>query len=194
MARLLLLLLPCCLGLWLREEGAGPVSSAIVGLFDTVTGLTHTVGGLVGEVGDGFEDIKGEEGAVVVEKVGGGVADCLMRDVGACPEAGASAGSQLVVGVFDALQDLTRDVGDLVGTVEEVLGTRRGDVVDLADRVEENVDTLHTRITSYLTDLRESGRNVRSAQIIFSKPPPNLQTSTPPPNLLTPCPACSMPG
>ena len=151
MARLLLLFLPCCLGLWLREEGAGPVSSAIVGLFDTVTGITHTVGGLVGEVGDGFEDIKGSEGAVVVEKVGGDNTT----------EEEASGGSQLVVGVFDALQELTRDVGDLVGTVEEVLGTRRGDVVDLADRVEENVDTLHTRLTSYLTNLRESGRNVR---------------------------------
>merc|ERR1712192_187934 len=65
----------------------------------------------------------------------------------------SSLGSKLVIGIFDALQDLTSDVGRLVGTVEQVLGKNRGEVVKIADRVEENVDNLHTRLGDWVSNL-----------------------------------------
>merc|ERR1712014_282469 len=66
-------------------------------------------------------------------------------------------GGKLVIGIFDALQDLTSDVGRLVGTVEEVLGSKREDVVKLADRVEDNVDSLQSLLANGSKFILSSG-------------------------------------
>jgi len=129
------------------------VSSTIVGLFDTVRTLTKGVGGIVDQVEEGFDEIRNdeEEGEISLKL------EVVLDDNNSSSPTNSSGtsglGSKLVIGIFDALQDLTSDVGRLVGTVEEVLGNKRGDVVKLADRVEENVDQLQTRLGDWVNNL-----------------------------------------
>merc|ERR1712037_914250 len=177
---LLLVLLPAFPAFWLgktSEEG-GPVRSTIVGLFDTVRTLTKGVGGIVDQVEEGFDEIRSdeEEGEISLKL------DVVLEDNNSSSPTNSSStsglGSKLVIGIFDALQDLTSDVGRLVGTVEEVLGSKRGDVVKLADRVEENVDNLQTRLGDWVnnltnTDSSASGGGTRWRVVHISKPSEN---------------------
>jgi len=129
------------------------VRSTIVGLFDTVRTLTKGVGGIVDQVEEGFDEIRSdeEEGEISLKL------EVVLEDNNSSSPTNSSStsslGSKLVIGIFDALQDLTSDVGRLVGTVEQVLGKNRGEVVKLADRVEENVDNLHTRLGDWVSNL-----------------------------------------
>merc|ERR1712037_357208 len=177
---LLLVLLPAFPAFWLgktSEEG-GPVRSTIVGLFDTVRTLTKGVGGIVDQVEEGFDEIRSdeEEGEISLKL------DVVLEDNNSSSPTNSSStsglGSKLVIGIFDALQDLTSDVGRLVGTVEEVLGSKRGGVVKLADRVEENVDNLQTRLGDWVnnltnTDSSATGGGTRWRVVHISKPSEN---------------------
>merc|ERR1712037_39166 len=179
-ALLFLVLLPAFPAFWLgktSEEG-GPVRSTIVGLFDTVRTLTKGVGGIVDQVEEGFDEIRSdeEEGEISLKL------EVVLEDNNSSSPTNSSStsglGSKLVIGIFDALQDLTSDVGRLVGTVEEVLGSKRGDVVKLADRVEENVDNLQTRLGDWVnnltnTDSSASSGGTRWRVVHISKPSEN---------------------
>merc|ERR1712037_752194 len=162
---LFLVLLPAFPAFWFgksSEEG-GPVRSTIVGLFDTVRTLTKGVGGIVDQVEEGFDEIRSdeEEGEISLKL------EVVLEDNNSSSPTNSSStsglGSKLVIGIFDALQDLTSDVGRLVGTVEEVLGSKRGDVVKLADRVEENVDNLQTRLGDWVSNLTNTDSSATSS-------------------------------
>ena len=108
--------------------------STIVGLFDTVRTLTKGVGGIVDQVEEGFDEIRSdeEEGELSLKL------EVVLEDNNSSSPTNSSStsslGSKLVIGIFDALQvyfwtflklrstlqDLTSDVGRLVGTVEQV--------------------------------------------------------------------------
>ena len=132
---LFLLLLPACPAFWLgKNSEGGPVRSTIVGLFDTVRTLTKGVGGIVDQVEEGFDEIRSdeEEGEISLKL------EVVLEDNNSSSPTNSSStsslGSKLVIGIFDALQvyfwtflklrstlqDLTSDVGRLVGTVEQV--------------------------------------------------------------------------
>ena len=140
---LLLFLLPAIPAFWLgKSTEGGPVSSTIVGLFDTVRTLTKGVGGIVDQVEEGFDEIRSdeEEGEISLKL------EVVLDDKNSSSSLTNSSsttglGGKLVIGIFDALQvrpnnlylrdqptlvtsatqDLTSDVGRLVGTVEEVM-------------------------------------------------------------------------
>jgi len=105
------------------------LGGGIVGLFDTITGLTKEVGGLFGQFEDGFEKLKPVNDTKVEESI------MSSNETEECD----SPGSSIIVGLFKTLKDLTKDVGKLVSGVEEELTNRRQDVVDLAERVEDEV-------------------------------------------------------
>ena len=135
-----LVLIPAFPAFWLGKssEDGGPVSSTIVGLFDTVRTLTKGVGGIVDQVEEGFDEIRSdeEEGEISLKL------EVVLEDNNSSSPTNSSStsglGSKLVIGIFDALQvdfrnfpsltstlqDLTSDVGRLVGTVEEVTVTK----------------------------------------------------------------------
>ena len=59
---LFVVLLPAFPAFWLgKNSEGGPVSSTIVGLFDTVRTLTKGVGGIVDQVEEGFDEIRNDE-------------------------------------------------------------------------------------------------------------------------------------
>merc|ERR1712228_831096 len=110
------------------------IGSGIVGLFDTITGITKEVGGLFGQFQDGFEKIS-------------------------CENETESHGSSFVVGLFETLKDLTNDVSKLVSGVEEELTNRRQDVVDLAEHVEDEVADLGDAIKNWVESIEPGERN-----------------------------------
>merc|ERR1719412_3266266 len=175
---LFIVLLPAFPAFWLgKNSEGGPVSSTIVGLFDTVRTLTKGVGGIVDQVEEGFDEIRSdeEEGEISLKL------EVVLDDKNSSSSLTDSSsttglGGKLVIGIFDALQDLTSDVGRLVGTVEEVLGSKREDVVKLADRVEDNVDSLQTRLGDWVSNLTNTESDGTSWRVVhISKP---LKNST----------------
>ena len=111
--------------------------NTILGLFDTVTGLTHGIGGIFDQFEQGFESIR-PRNQTVLDKVyvseeegsGSSVSD---------EESDSSLGSKAVVGLFDSLRNLNRNVGKLVDIVGDTLSERREDIADIATNVDTRV-------------------------------------------------------
>ena len=103
---LLLFLLPAFPAFWLgKSTEGGPVSSTIVGLFDTVRTLTKGVGGIVDQVEEGFDEIRNdeEEGEISLKL------EVVLEDKNSSSSSTNSSsttglGGKLVIGIFDALQ------------------------------------------------------------------------------------------
>lgn len=125
--------------------------SVIVGLFDTLTGITKGVGGLFGQFEDGFENIRPENDSKFEE---------LNITKNANETQTQTHGSSFIVGLFDTLKDLTKDVSKLVGGVEDELTNRRKDVVKLAERVQGEVQGLGSALKNWVNSLEDSERNI----------------------------------
>merc|ERR1711874_692946 len=126
------------------EDDSGLTQDTIVGVFDTVTGLTYGLGGLFQQFEDGFEKIRPQSDTSVTNKV-------FLND-----EEDATLGSSAVVGLFDSLRNLNRQVGKLVGRVGDTLNDRRDNVVRLAS----NLDTGLKNVGSGFHDWREENFGV----------------------------------
>merc|ERR1711953_216888 len=124
------------------EDDSGLTQDTIVGVFDTVTGLTYGLGGLFQQFEDGFEKIRPQSDTSVTNKV-------FLNDEE--EEEAANLGSSAVVGLFDSLRNLNRHVGKLVGRVGDTLTDRRDNVVRLAS----NLDTGLKNVGSGFHDWRE---------------------------------------
>eukprot|EP00090_Calanus_glacialis_P002498 TRINITY_DN11874_c0_g1_i1.p1 TRINITY_DN11874_c0_g1~~TRINITY_DN11874_c0_g1_i1.p1 ORF type:complete len:214 (-),score=45.30 TRINITY_DN11874_c0_g1_i1:212-853(-) len=125
------------------------LGNGIVGLFDTITGLTKEVGGLFGQFEDGFKKIQPENDTEGLES----------NKTSNVTEPQAH-GSSLIFGLFTTLKDLTKDVSKLVGGVEEELTNRRQDVVDLAEHVEDEVQDLGAAIKNWVGSLKDGVKNI----------------------------------
>merc|ERR1712165_289302 len=125
------------------EDDSGLTQDTIVGVFDTVTGLTYGLGGLFQQFEDGFEKIRPQSDTSVTNKV-------FLNDEEQ-EEEDATLGSSAVVGLFDSLRNLNRHVGKLVGRVGDTLNDRRDNVVRLAS----NLDTGLKNVGSGSHDWRE---------------------------------------
>merc|ERR1712024_71997 len=88
------------------EDDSGLTQDTILGVFDTVTGLTYGLGGLFQQFEDGFEKIRPQSDTSVTNKV-------FLNDEE--EEEAPNLGSSAVVGLFDSLRNLNRHVGKLVG-------------------------------------------------------------------------------
>merc|ERR1712165_184647 len=86
------------------EDDSGLTQDTIVGVFDTVTGLTYGLGGLFQQFEDGFEKIRPQSDTSVTNKV-------FLTDEEEEEEEDATLGSSAVVGLFDSLRNLDRQVG-----------------------------------------------------------------------------------
>merc|ERR1711953_1259327 len=125
------------------EDDSGLTQDTILGVFDTVTGLTYGLGGLFQQFEDGFEKIRPQSDTSVTNKV-------FLNDEEQ-EEEDATLGSSAVVGLFDSLRNLNRHVGKLVGRVGDTLNDRRDNVVRLAS----NLDTGLKNVGSGFHDWRE---------------------------------------
>ena len=106
------------------EENNVTVSNSIVGLFDLLTEATQGAGTLFEGFEEGFQAIQ-----PLNETDDGSDSDGLNIN-----------GSSIVVGLFDSVRDVTKNVGNLIGALETNLVDNREDIVNLANNVEENVD------------------------------------------------------
>merc|ERR1712062_147812 len=129
------------------EDDSGLTQDTILGVFDTVTGLTYGLGGLFQQFEDGFEKIRPQSDTSVTNKV-------FLNDEE--EEEAANLGSSAVVGLFDSLRNLNRHVGKLVGRVGDTLTDRRDNVVRLAS----NLDTGLKNVGSGFHDWREENFGV----------------------------------
>merc|ERR1712241_669560 len=125
------------------------LGGGIVGLFDTITGITKEVGGLFGQFEDGFKKIQTVNDTMIEES------NVTNNDTQ--PD---THGSSIIVGLFKTLKDLTKDVGKLVGGVEEELTNRRQDVVELAEKVEDEVEDLGDALKNWVGSLEDGVRNI----------------------------------
>merc|ERR1711997_315372 len=87
------------------EEDSGLTQDTILGVFDAVTGLTYGLGGIFQQFEDGFEKIRPQADTTVTNKV-------FQTDE---EEEEDNLGSSAVVGLFDSLRNINRNVGRLVG-------------------------------------------------------------------------------
>merc|ERR1712061_886574 len=127
------------------EDDSGLTQDTILGVFDTVTGLTYGLGGLFQQFEDGFEEIRPQSDTSVTNKV------FLNEEEEEEEEEDATLGSSAVVGLFDSLRNLNRHVGKLVGRVGDTLTDRRDNVVRLAS----NLDTGLKNVGEGFHDWRE---------------------------------------
>merc|ERR1712210_268788 len=115
------------------EDESGLTQDTILGVFDTVTGLTYGLGGLFQQFEEGFEKIRPGSDTTVTNKV-------FHNDTEEEEEEGeTNIGSSAVVGLFDSLRNLNRHVGKLVGRVGDTLTDRRGNVVRLASNLDSGL-------------------------------------------------------
>ena len=122
------------------EEESSLTQDTIVGVFDTVTGLTYGLGGIFQQFEEGFEKIRPQSDTSITNKV-------ALSDEEEEEEEDSTLGSSAVVGLFDSLRKFNRQVGKLVGRVGDTLSDRRDNVVRLASNLDSGV--------SYLTLLLE---------------------------------------
>merc|ERR1711953_58371 len=113
-----------------EEDSGGLTQDTILGVFDTVTGLTYGLGGLFQQFEEGFEQIRPQSDTTVTNKV-------YYNDEEEEEEEDINLGSSAVVGLFDSLRNINRHVGRLVGRVGDTLSNRRGNV----ERLASNLDT-----------------------------------------------------
>ena len=120
-----------------EEDSGGLTQDTILGVFDTVTGLTYGLGGLFQQFEEGFEQIRPQSDTTVTNKV-------YYNDEEEEEEEDINLGSSAVVGLFDSLRNINRHVGRLVGRVGDTLSNRRGNV----ERLASNLDTGVSHLTS----------------------------------------------
>merc|ERR1719412_1111695 len=89
-----------------EDDGSNLTQDTILGVFDTVTGLTYGLGGLFQQFEDGFEKIRPQSDTSVTNKV-------FLNEDEEEEEEDATLGSSAVVGLFDSLRNLNRHVGKL---------------------------------------------------------------------------------
>ena len=137
------------------EDESGLTQDTILGVFDTVTGLTYGLGGLFQQFEDGFQKIRPGSDTTVTNKV-------FHNDTEEAEEE-TNIGSSAVVGLFDSLRNLNRHVGKLVGRVGDTLTDRRDNVVRLASNLDSGVSHLisphstRLQLTGFLVEERRRG-------------------------------------
>merc|ERR1712142_1367334 len=114
-------------------SGSNVTKEAIIGIFDTVSGLTHGIGDVLEEFEHGLND----DNETVIEK---------KQDVEEDP---ADEGETVVLGLFDTLVNFTKQVGKLVNIVGDRLDDRRDDVVKIATCVDDQVNNLGENIIDW---------------------------------------------
>merc|ERR1712183_260236 len=97
-----------------EDDTSGLTQDTILGVFDTVTGLTHGLGGLFQQFEEGFEQIRPGSDTTVTNKVFNNDEEEEEQEE---EEEETNLGSSAVVGLFDSLRNLNRHVGKLVGRV-----------------------------------------------------------------------------
>merc|ERR1712154_704357 len=113
------------------EDESGLTQDTILGVFDTVTGLTYGLGGLFQQFEEGFQKIRPQSDTTVTNKV--------FHNVMEEEEEDTNIGSSAVVGLFDSLRNLNRHVGKLVDRVGDTLTDRRDNVVRLASNLDSGL-------------------------------------------------------
>merc|ERR1719510_604516 len=82
------------------EDDSSLTEDTILGVFDTVTGLTYGLGGIFQQFEDGFEKIRPQGDTTITNKV-------FLNDE-EVEEEDSNLGSSAVVGLFDSLRNLNR--------------------------------------------------------------------------------------
>ena len=155
------------------EENNVTVSNSIVGLFDLLTDATQGAGTLFEGFEEGFQAIQ-----PLNETDGDSDSDSLSIN-----------GSSIVVGLFDSVRDVTKNVGNLIGALETNLVDNREDIVNLAYNVEENVDNkvncgdslcqcqkIYNQVQNLGSDVQQFGNSIFTTWV--QTPAQNLQQST----------------
>lgn len=155
------------------EENNVTVSNSIVGLFDLLTDATQGAGSLFEGFEEGFQAIQ-----PLNETDGDSDSDSLSIN-----------GSSIVVGLFDSVRDVTKNVGNLIGALETNLVDNREDIVNLANNVEENVDNkvncgdsvcqcqkIYNQVQNLGSDVQQFGNSIFTTWV--QTPAQNLQQST----------------
>merc|ERR1719323_789579 len=105
------------------------VSDSLLSAFDLLTDVTKDTETLFGQFEDGFDYISPqndtEDYSLLDEEL-----DLSIN------------GSSIVVGLFDSVRGVTKNVGKVIGALGNTLVNNREDVVQLADNVETQVDNL----------------------------------------------------
>merc|ERR1712183_800325 len=122
-----------------EDDSVGLTQDTILGVFDTVTGLTYGLGGLFQQFEEGFEQIRPGSDTTVTNKVFNTDEEEEGEEE---EEEETNLGSSAVVGLFDSLRNLNRHVGKLVGRVGDTLTDRRDNVVRLASNIDSGVSHL----------------------------------------------------
>merc|ERR1712029_988599 len=115
-----------------EDDDSGLTQDTIVGLFDAVTGLTHGIGDVIEQFGDGFHQRRPGNNTAIVTKGVNATEDEEVDDE-------ESVESEIVVGLFDSLRMFTQNVGKLVNIVGDRLEDRRDGVVRVAFEVDSQV-------------------------------------------------------
>merc|ERR1712012_722202 len=122
-----------------EDDDSGLTQDTIVGLFDAVTGLTHGIGDVIEQFGDGFDQRRPENITTIVTWGVNATEDAEENDE-------ESVGSEVVVGLFDSLRMFTQNVGKLVNIVGDRLEDRRDGVVRVASEVDSQVSHIGDNI------------------------------------------------
>merc|ERR1711997_917363 len=117
------------------DDSGGLTQDTILGVFDTVTGLTYGLGGLFQQFEEGFEQIRPQSDTTVTNKVYYNDEEEEEEE----EEEDINLGSSAVVGLFDSLRNINRHVGKLVGKVGDTLTDRRDNVVRLASNLDSGL-------------------------------------------------------
>merc|ERR1712227_374875 len=122
-----------------EDDDSGLTQDTIVGLFDAVTGLTHGIGDVIEQFGDGFDQKRPGNNTNIVTKGVNATVDEEDDDE-------ESVGSEVVVGLFDSLRMFTQNVGKLVNIVGDRLEDRRDGVVRVASEGDSQVSHIGDNI------------------------------------------------
>ena len=128
-----------------NEENTRNITGPILlNLFDSLTNLTEGVDILFDEFEDGFEDIRPSNYSDLEEN----------NNTDNTPT--PLSGSSVVVGLFDALRDITEDVGDVVTDLGAGLTDKRPDVIEAAHHVDNKVGGATSQSVFYQSTISTS--------------------------------------
>ena len=119
------------------------VSDSLLSAFDLLTDVTKDTETLFGQFEDGFDYISPqndtEDYSLLDEEL-----DLSIN------------GSSIVVGLFDSVRGVTKNVGKVIGALGNTLVNNREDVVQLADDVESQVDNLGSNIGTMTQEFKNN--------------------------------------